>query len=115
MTFYASASSNHCCGVLEIGSFDEDWATRGDTPQELLENIYKDAKIGTGQYGGGAFMYHIWFVKRRNFDGSAFDRSYEYSELRDYVKTIPGVIHLGKSINPNTGNRIDGYCFKEPE
>lgn len=113
MTYSADTGSMFCCGVREIGGFDEGYTT-GETPQEFLAAIFKEDRQHVGQYSKDR-LYHIWFVKHKKFDGGFSGQHYQYDELRKYVQTLPGVIPLGSHINPNTGNKIDGYFFKEPQ
>lgn len=111
MSYGAYDNYGSCCGVREIGSFmdddmvDIDCNMSGRTAEEFLHSVfeyYKDKK--------GLFL-HIWFPKYKKFDGS-FERDYHYGDVRKLVQQIPNVIHLGKTINPNSNNRIDGYMWK---
>lgn len=110
-----TTTSGYCCGVREIGNFNGDYhhLAHGSTPEGFLRSIVDQADDEEGVDGG--FVYHVWFVKRCNYDGAFTEASvYEQNELRLYVQTLPGVIALGEHINPNTGNMIDGYFFKDP-
>lgn len=120
------SGSNFCCGVIEIGSFDAigrlSHEMRGKSPEQIIKSVIEETREDMETYdeekdehvpAPGA-LYHIWFKKPKLYDGS-FDpkQQYEFNELREYVRTIPNVIHLGEHINPNTGNMIDGYFFKD--
>lgn len=105
--------SNHCCGVLEVGSFTTETEysdASGDTPAELIVNLFERVRARYVRADG--FVYHIWFVRHRNYNG-AYTAPYEFDELREYISGLPGCIALGEHINPNTNNMIDGYLFKE--
>lgn len=95
-----------CCGVYEIGGFcDESGASdeiEHDTPEELLAYAAEQAPKGA--------MLTIWFYKPKTFDGS-FEKEYHWAEVRKIVKAIPNVVHIGTTVNPNSGNRIDGYAW----
>ncbi len=109
MLISASTDRMYCCGVHEIGHFcNEDDAEfddqefTADDAEDLLNEISGDTAEG--------IMFHIWFVKRKKFDDT-FEKDYEFQELRELVQKIPNVVHIGKTINPNSGNRIDGYAW----
>lgn len=100
-----------CCGVREIGNFTDDgWVSvRNTQNDEIGGNSFKELleKINEGHKG---YVLHIWFVKYKNFDGK-FKRNYEWQGLRRLVRQIPGVVHIAETINPNSGNKIDGYSW----
>jgi hypothetical protein len=106
--FRADSGNYFCCGVREIGDFAEG-GLEGETPQELIRSVLNNQRSRTDVPNG--IVYHIWFVKRCRTTG--FNDDYECDELRQYVQTLPGVIHLGEHVNPNSGNMIDGYFFKD--
>lgn len=102
-----SADNNFCCGVVEIGCFAEDpspWECEyfEDTFAELLEEVSGDKASG--------IVFHIWFVRPKDYNGDLMP-DYNWQELRQIVQDIPDVLHLGTTINPNTGNEIDGYSW----
>jgi hypothetical protein len=105
MTYFVNADETACCGVKEIGGFDSDpWGSgdySGETFQELLADLRTNNK---------GIVYHIWFVKYKNHDGT-LPRTYQWAGLRALVRKIPGVVHIATTINPNSGNKIDGYSW----
>lgn len=113
-----------CCGATEWGNFGE------MTAEEYEHSYYDDdddgdcfesasnftelwAKILASKSSQG-FMNHIHFVKRKDYTGK-LHKEYEWPALRKLVKNHPGVHHMGTFINPNTGNRVDSYCWSFPK
>ncbi len=106
-----SATGSYCCGVQELGDFEthndvspyerEYYEFTGSTFKELLDDILAQNK---------GCVFHIWFAKSKTFDGT-FKRQYEWQGLRKLVQKIPYVVHMGTTINPNSGNKIDGYSW----
>lgn len=102
--FSASSGYRYCCGHREIGSFD-DGEFESTTAAGLLEKLASSDSSGT--------VFSIWFAKDKLWDGG-YVQEYDYQEVRELVQQIPGVIHLGEHINPNTNNMIDGYLWVNP-
>lgn len=106
MTYsFAVDNENFCCGVYQIGKFgDYIWYApeTADTPEEVLKIAAEEVPKGC--------MIEVWFMKCKKSDGS-FEKEYQYRDLRALVQKIPNVVHIGKTINPNSGNRIDGYAW----
>lgn len=95
-------STTFCCGVLQIGSFSEySNEYSKDTPQELI------AAVNSANKG---YFIQAWFVRLLDFEDK-LNEEYQNAELRDYVKNMPNVKHLGTTINPNSDNEIDGYMW----
>lgn len=115
--------SNFCCGIVEIGGFVSDiddmegCDASGDTPAELLHDVFRQGdqhRWGNRDSSERGFTYHIWFKKSAKYDGTfSDDQEYEFNELREYIRELPTCLSLGEYINPNTGNMIDGYLFKD--
>lgn len=117
-------SLHHCCGVREIGEITKgkahyydyigEGATYVDAFVKLLECITipdrddDDEDLDGGNHG---YMLQVWFKKDCLFDGKTWAKNYENHELREIVKNLPNVVHLGCCVNPNSGNIIDGYCW----
>lgn len=113
MKYGADVARMYCCGTREIGNFrgedeesqgyynDGDFEYESTNAKALLSSVRADFK---------GIVLSIWFVKYKKFDGTHEDK-YEYEPLRKLVKKIGGVVHLGETINPNSGNYIDGYSW----
>lgn len=119
MTYRVDAATpcSGCCGHLEICDFRDD---NIDNTWDNFSNVYSDEECMFGEtfnelfeniktYNKG-YVYSIWFVKTRKYDG-VYEKQYGWNKLRTLVRAIPNVIHLGSTINPNTGNKIDGYSW----
>lgn len=92
-----------CCGIRELGDFTTDDDYRLREPAEILHRLKEAQPAGQ--------LFHTWFHKEKCFDGT-FDDEYQFDELRQLVRALPGVVHLGEHLNPNSGNMIDGYFWK---
>lgn len=107
MSIYLDTVSGGCCGVRELYNFTEEddgySDYEGQDPASVIADVFERL---------GNHVFHIWFVRPKDYAGNHQDE-YEFQELRAYVQTLPGVVHLGEHINPNTGNYIDGYMFKK--
>lgn len=106
---FAVGGTDGCCGVQQIMNFGPDepeWATEyeasGATEKEAYDNLFKDFdELEKG------YIYQIWFVKRSTHDG--FERNFVAPRLRTLVRGMAGVKKLGRIVNPNSGNIIEGY------
>ena len=103
-----------CCGFREFYAFgvgfghNYDYIGRGET----IEAAWQALLNKLNETYDPDQMLHIWFVKNEIGDGEDdWCEYYENEELRTIVKAIPGVVHLGESINPNSNNYIDGYMW----
>lgn len=118
MSVFAELSSlPTCCGVYELGRLTEneeetdgsgeinleadDWA-------ELLEGI--STGLPQRYSPNGKWVIQCWFKNDSNWDGTP-STFYDNDELKILVEQIDGVVDLGVTINPNTGNRIHGYMW----
>lgn len=98
-----------CCGVRELGAFSalHDFSNlsnhtgTGGTPEEAAQALIKEV---SNSYEEG-YVFQTWFVRRVS------NEEYDHNAIREVVQKIPGVLHLGTHINPNTGNTIDGYIW----
>lgn len=97
-----------CCGVNQIAWFTSsdalsDNAVSGKTEQAAWEKLFKELlKLPRG------YVYQMWFVKNRNYQGEP-NENFEAEPLRELVCTIEGCVCLGTTVNPNSGNIIEGY------
>jgi hypothetical protein len=87
-----------------LGQDYSDYTAEGDTLEEAWQNALEKIKDGLAGY-----FCQVWFAHPRR------ESQYCESELRELVQKIPGVIHLGETTNPNTGNKIDGYLWLNPK
>lgn len=92
-----------CCGVRQLCGFsDIDEADNGDFvgtyPQ--IFNWINDLPKG--------LVYQMWFVRSCKWDNTLSD-TFDAAELMELIKTKDGVICLGTTLNPNSGNIIEGY------
>lgn len=104
--YYVSCEWEHCCGVKEIYNFDTDpdhYNHSGQTPQQLIDNLCNNS-------GNQNRLLHMHFVREKNWDDS-HDEGYEWDEVREIVKAIPGVVEMGPFINGNSGNKLISYFW----
>ncbi len=105
-----SSCAPFCCGVREFGNFDlkpgsYSWENEV-TPvtkaraKELFDNILHEMRNDPAGYN------MAWFMKPKG------TRVFEAAELIKLIKTIPGVVEFPAVKNPNSGNKIKGYVWK---
>lgn len=95
-----SISMTYCCGVLEVGRFQENvryYPVIADTFPQLLDKI-KENPATQGR------MIHIHFKRIGK-------RNWQWGPLRTLVKRMPNVVHMGLFRNRNSGNVVDSYCW----
>ncbi len=116
MTYSVTASSEGgCCGHRELFDFEDDNSAWKDiyvedsSEDNMIGETFKDLFTEIQKYNKG-IVYSIWFYKPKKWDGS-FGKSWHWQKLRTLVRAIPNVVHLGTTINPNSGNKIDGYSW----
>ena len=113
-----------CCGTGELAYFSSCEVTPGEcknawtdvcwqlgvdcfeTEEEAWKHTLNAMFKAKHKRHSGKFVYYLWFVKYPN------ERQYEDNSLRKVIRNYPGVVKLGSNINPNTGNRIDGYMIR---
>ena len=107
--YSAFASWEGCCGVKEVHSFDDKGAHdfASSTPKEFLARIlnYSDNQQR---------LLHMHFVCRKDYQGN-YPEGYEWDEVRELVKQIPGVVEMGPYINGNSGNKLISYFWLNGE
>ncbi len=106
MTVSVEAGYKGCCGFVEIYGFEDNnsGSYRAEDFKGLLARVSEVYQEGQ--------VFHIWFVKEADYDGNIDDDAeWGWAELRKLVKAIPDVIRIGKFINPNSHNMIDGYAW----
>lgn len=116
----ASYTEMTCCGVQNLGKFeefDEDtdneygesfWDTpdsthTGETWEDVLADVKREHSEG--------YVMTAWFVREKVSYKGDLAKTFLHNDLRLLVQQIPGVVSLGAHINPNTGNEIDGYMW----
>lgn len=117
----------HCCGVLEIGdvrrSFHK-WSAfqgTGDTFSDAFSALLSDIMEAEESYDEDdgpdndkqptkGYALQTWFYKSTDMNGTPKEEYYN-SELRELVRAIPNVVHLGAFVNSNSGNIVDGYFW----
>jgi hypothetical protein len=119
-------STSGCCGVTQIKEFSEtygvshytnyrDIKAQGKTETEAYTNLFNqivrhDPQADSGESSGGRVL-QIWFYKAKMFNGE-FEPEYKAEPLRQLVAQIPNVRDLGEYVNPNSGNKIQGYQWE---
>jgi hypothetical protein len=124
-----------CCGVMQVYGFSnpgpaQGWEPykaikgMGATEQEAYQNLFNDlmARCSTApmddddaydedeDVGLKGFVIQMWFVKQRIYDGTINPATpFLAQPLKDLIAAMPGVLCLGSTINPNSGNLIEGY------
>lgn len=116
MTYAVTAScEGGCCGHRELFDFESsvdswmDLHVEDSDEEKMIGKTFEDLFKEIQKHNKG-IVYSIWFKKSKKFDGS-YEKSYEWAQLRTLVRAIPNVVHLGTTINPNSGNKIDGYSW----
>ncbi len=99
---------DYCCGVYHLADFGNEDDYEGEGPDEA--EIFQELQRHMDSNKPG-FWYQAWFKRNRNFSGG-HDASYEHEELKALVKAIPGCIELPETINPNSGNILQGYLWQ---
>lgn len=98
-----------CCGVMEIGDFyiEDDYDDRKPTVSECKQAFAEmQDQLAKGYY------YTAWFVRPKKFDGT-FERQYEAAHLATLISKLPGCVKIKPIVNPNSGNMIKGYVWKQ--
>lgn len=124
----------YCCGVVEFGRLEEyiysheDDAKSGagdlaagralilneeDKTETLLKKVQEFVRVNSN----GAAFGQVWFyapVTTRGKGPKDPKRKYgpyRCGMFRDLLKQLPNVVSLGEAVNPNSGNKIDGYFW----
>ncbi len=112
---------NHCCGVVEIGDIHEGTSRYSEvkasssTLSGAFSNLLNAIRTRGSddedvEYNTQGRVIQVWFHRLRRHDGT-WESQYINHELRELVRAIPNVVHLGTIVNDNSGNIIDGYCW----
>ena len=99
----------YCCGCITFSDF-YDMEDDNDTtnPEELWKRIQYEVE------GNSSGMYfQAWFRKCRRYDDT-HEEKFEYQELLDnIVAHMPNVILFPQTVNPNTGNILQGVLWRK--
>jgi hypothetical protein len=96
-----------CCGVYHFADFDNENDSDENSDHEMYEALLE--RMNEDRPG---FWYQAFFKKRRRHDGT-YDDEYEHLELMDMIEALPGCIKLPETINPNSGNKLQGYLWQK--
>lgn len=99
----------HCCGCITFSDF-YDWDDESVTtdPKKLWERI-RD----TVEQEASGMYFQAWFRRSKRYDGTHEDK-YEFQELLDnIVAFMPNVILFPTTVNPNTGNILQGVLWRK--
>lgn len=111
VSVFLSARSTFCCGHAEIGSFRQSGTESLTFSAKTFHEAWLKALRNECDRWRKGQVFTIWFYNPPvDYEGN-YGEVYQSEDLRQIVRAIPGVLHLGETKNPNSGNMIDGYKF----
>lgn len=128
------SSLQNCCGVTELGCLDQytgprkeaekveaTWKRHHGKSRVLVLDDKDDVQAKVKEFlraiqnNYSAAFYQVWFVNENEADPDDGEEVrygvYTCNTLRQGVQQLPNVVSLGEAVNPNSGNKIDGYLW----